>query len=253
MQTSFSRTARSLLAAAVAASLVPTLGVGDAAAQVALEEGGGEEEGTPPPNPDQPGLDAANKPRLGLGIRVRNVRIPEGMLEWFIEDVPAGVSNIGIGLELSRRRGNFEFQFGLEYEHLTVASGLWVEKGKPVMGGNVDKVRDDDFRWVTAEVSFMNHTPILDQLAFRYGGGAGIAVLMGAVRRTDQNCTTSSLDSCNDAPNPNLDTAYDTPPVFLVVNAIVGLQIKPTQEIFINLETGIRTVPFFGATAGYYF
>ena len=46
---------------------------------------------------------------------------------------------------------------------------------------------------------------------------------------------------------------YDLPPVMLVVNAIVGVQIRPTDEIFINVEGGLRTVPFFGTTAGYYF
>ncbi len=40
---------------------------------------------------------------------------------------------------------------------------------------------------------------------------------------------------------------------YRVVNAIVGLQIKPTDEIFINIEGGLRTIPFFGTTAGYYF
>lgn len=253
MQIRFTRT---LIAAAVALPLVAGLApglVGDASAQVALEEGG-DEEGTPPPPPDETaGLEAANKPRLGIGLRIRNVRIPEGMFEWFIEDVPGSVSNVGIGLEIARRRGNFEFQFGLEYEHLTAPAGLWVEKGKPVMGGNVDRVVDNDFRWITAEVSFMNHSPIIDQVSLRYGGGAGIAVLMGSVNRTDQFCATNNLDSCVDAPAPNDNTPYDTPPVFIVVNAVIGLQIRPTPDIFINLEGGLRTLPFFGATAGYYF
>jgi hypothetical protein len=115
-------------------------------------------------------------------------------------------------------------------------------------------VRDDGFGWVTAELSFMYHTPIVPQLAVRYGGGAGIGILMGSVRRTDQICTTSSPDSCmDDVAGENQDDPYDLPPVMLVVNAIIGLQILPTNEIFINVETGIRTVPFFGMTAGYYF
>ncbi|HUQ03049.1 MAG TPA: hypothetical protein VM261_11190 [Kofleriaceae bacterium] len=196
----------------------------------------------------------APKTNVGVGIRLRNVRIPKGMLEWFVEEVPGGVSNFGIGAELSRRKGEFEVQFGLEYEKLTVTPGIWIEKDKPLPGATADDVRDDGFGWVTAELSFMYHTPIVPQLAVRYGGGAGLGILMGSVRRTDQICGTSSTDSCVDDPTgENQDSPYDTPPVMLVVNAIIGLQVRPTNEIFINIETGVRTVPFFGMTAGYYF
>jgi hypothetical protein len=204
--------------------------------------------------PEATAAAAGPKTNIGVGLRIRNVRIPKAMLEWFIESVPGGVSNVGFGAELSRRKGNFEVQFGLEYEKLTVTPGYWVEKDKPIMGGSVDDVRDDGFGWVTAELSFMYHTPIVPQVSLRYGGGAGIGILMGSVRRTDQLCATNSLDSCiNDPAGENQDDPYDLPPVMLVVNAIVGVQVRPTNEIFINLEGGLRTVPFFGATAGYYF
>ena len=237
---------RTLTASAVL--LVLGLGAREAAAQAALDEEGGE----PQPPPDSP-LMVPDKPHFGIGIRLRNVRIPASMLKWFIEAVPGGVSNTGIGLELSRRKGSFEFQFGLEYEHLTTPDGLYLEKGKSVMGGNVDRVVDNGFRWITAEVSFMNHTPIIPQLELRYGGGAGIGIFQGSVNRTDEFCSGGGLDSCNDAPAPNDNTPYDTPPVMLVVNAIIGLQIKPTDALFINVEGGLRTVPFFGTTVGYYF
>ena len=46
---------------------------------------------------------------------------------------------------------------------------------------------------------------------------------------------------------------YSLPPVFPVVNAIIGLQIKPIEKLTINIETGIRTVPFFGITSAYFF
>ncbi len=237
---------RTLTATAVA--LVLGLGARGAAAQVALDEEGGQ----PPPS-EGPVMVPDDKPHFGVGLRIRNVRIPASMLKWFIEEVPGGVSNVGFGLELSHRKGNFEFQFGLEYEHLTTAPGLYLEKGKSATGGNVDDVRDDGFRWITAEVSFMNHTPIIPQLQLRYGGGAGIGIFQGSVNRTDQQC--GSIDTCVDDPAPgaNRNTPYDTPPVMLVVNAIIGLQIKPTNEIFINVEGGLRTVPFFGTTVGYYF
>ena len=46
--------------------------------------------------------------------------------------------------------------------------------------------------------------------------------------------------------------AYDLgTPVFPVLNAIVGVQIKPIEHMILNLETGIRTLPFIGLSVGY--
>jgi hypothetical protein len=46
---------------------------------------------------------------------------------------------------------------------------------------------------------------------------------------------------------------YNLPPVFPVVNAIVGFQFRPSPKAVINLEGGIRTIPFIGLSAGYLF
>ena len=46
---------------------------------------------------------------------------------------------------------------------------------------------------------------------------------------------------------------YDLPPVFPVINALIGLQIKPIEKLTVNVELGIRTLPFFGITADYFF
>ncbi len=250
------RLARTLTAAAVAATL--TLGLGglglgvhSAAAQVALDEEGGE----PPPPPPDAAMTPAPKTQIGLGVRLRNVRIPQSLVEAFVERSSGGSSNFGFGLELSRRKGPFEVQFGLEYEKIFIKPGLWIDKGDTIPADEADYVEFEDFGWVTAEVSFMYHTPIIPQLAIRYGGGAGVGVFFGDVVRTDYVCTSSSVDSCNEkAGAENIKTPYDSiPPVFLVVNAVFGVQIRPTNEIFINLEGGLRTLPFFGGTFGYYF
>ncbi len=39
----------------------------------------------------------------------------------------------------------------------------------------------------------------------------------------------------------------------LVVNALVGVQLRPIDNVFINVEAGIHTMPFFGTSLGYYF
>ncbi len=246
------RPGRAVVAAAALLSFGLGLGARGAAAQVALDE----EEGTPPTAPTTPeAVGVPVKAQIGLGLRLRNVRLPKSMIEAFVERAPAGSSNFGIGLELSRRKGNFEFQFGLEYEKIFIDPGIWIDKGDSIPMDEADFVEFEDFGWVTAEATFLYHTEIVPQFAIRYGGGAGIGVFMGEVVRTDMVCDTSSVESCDEKPGAeNNKTPYESiPPVFLVVNAIVGVQIRPTQEIFINIEGGLRTLPFFGMTAGYYF
>src|SRR5678816_1638570 len=51
-------------------------------------------------------------------------------------------------------------------------------------------------------------------------------------------------------PEPN---TYDFPPVFPVVNAIIGVQIRPAPKAVVNIEAGIRTIPFIGISGGYFF
>ena len=107
-------------------------------------------------------------------------------------------------------------------------------------------------------MTFLNHTPLSKYIALRYGGGAGIGIIKGAVERTDYHCTAEDENTCSQAPAAEhvIGTPtgpYDLPPVFPVINAIVGLQIRPIPNVVINIEGGIRTMLFFGATVGYYF
>lgn len=235
-----------LAAAAVA------LGAGAAVAhaQAALDD---DDSGSPTPT-SSTAVAVGDKTDIGVGFRLRNVRVPQGLIEVFVQRAPGGASNVGFGLEVARRKGQFEVQLGLEYEKISIDKGIWVENGDNIPADEPDYVEFDNFGWITAELSFLYHTPIIPQLSVRYGGGAGIGVLTGDVLRTDYRCTTASLDSCMESPTAeNVKAPYDLPPVMLVVNAIVGLQIRPTDEIFINVEGGLRTIPFFGTTAGYYF
>jgi hypothetical protein len=191
---------------------------------------------------------------IGLGLRLRNVRLPESVLEIFVEDAPGGSSSFGIGGEISRRKGDFELVFGLEYEKISVVDGIWVERDKEPPGDEVDFVEFDGFGWITADVTFLNHTRFGQHFALRYGGGAGLGVLLGEVKRTDYRCTSSALDSCGPYIGAENDqTPYDLPPVFPVLTGIFGAQIRPLPSMFINIELGIRTLPFFGITGGGYF
>lgn len=199
-----------------------------------------------------------NEARMGVGLRIRQTYVPRSIIELFVDKASGGSSETGFGVELFRRKGDFEVQLGLEYESIFVTPGIWVQKGEDPTNGGADHVTFDSFGWFTIEATFLNHTPLNKYVAIRYGGGAGIGILKGSVKRTDSICQSpdpnqASDNTCHDAPNPNDNTPYNLPPVFPVINAIVGVQVRPTDNIVINIEGGIRTIPFFGTTIGFMF
>jgi hypothetical protein len=200
----------------------------------------------------------ADEPRVGVAIGLRQTWVPRSIIELFVDKAPGGSSTMGYRFELFRRKGDFEVQLGFEYESIEVQPGIWVQKGQDPTNGGADHVFFNNFGWFSIEATFLNHTTINKYVALRYGGGAGLGILKGTVNRTDSICNSpdpaqANDNSCHDMPNPNQNTPYNMPPVFPVINAIIGVQLRPTDNILINVEGGIRTIPFFGLDVGFLF
>ena len=213
----------------------------------------------------------------GIGVRLRSVHVPKSILELFVDRAAGGASEVGFGVDLVRRRGTVELQLGFEFERLQVGQGVWINKGENVGAGDEadyivspERARDGDkLGWFTIEFTFLNHAVINKYLSVRYGGGAGIGIITGSLQRFDVICVGATNanpepgcvptifggngQDSNGANFGNGPVKYDLPPVFPVINGIIGLQIKPTEKAVINIETGIRTVPFFGVSGGYFF
>lgn len=252
----------------VGALISTAIASGSAFAQAALDD-----TTTPaadPAAPESTTASSADAVEYGVGLRLRNVRIPQAELELFVDRAPGGTSNVGFGLDLSRRRGNTELQLGFEFEHITPKEGVWIKKGDNVAAGDqADYMLSPDdagesLGWFTVEFTFLNHAEITKGLFVRYGGGAGLGILTGSLKRIDVACNGAT----NDNPEPGCvptsqggtgtdvsgaPVKYDLPPVFPVVNAILGLQYRPTPKATINVEGGIRTILFFGVSGSYFF
>jgi hypothetical protein len=212
----------------------------------------------------------------GVGLRLRGVFLPKAEIELFVERAgDNGSKALGLGIELTRRRGNVELQLGIEFEGFNPGEGVWIESGKDVANGDpVDVVlaRGDQPKplgWVTFEFTFLNHAPITKNVSIRYGGGAGLGIVTGELRHYDMFCNGAT----NEMPSPGCEppvppfngsgsfennanqnpVAYNLPPVFPVVNAIIGVQIKPIEKMTINIEGGLRTFLFFGVSSSYFF
>lgn len=197
-------------------------------------------------------------PEYGVGLRLRGVFEPAFMMNLFVEEqTSGGMFHPGFGLELNRRKGNFELVLGFEYENLSPDDGYWLEKGDDGVtpGQFPDFIDFDGLSWFTTDLTFMFHTPMSESVAFRYGAGFGLGIVFGDALQTDQVCSGPDFETqCMDAPGgEQVDDPADIPPVFPVVNLILGTQFRPSRKVSINIETGIRTVFFFGLSGTYYF
>jgi hypothetical protein len=265
----------------LAMAMCGTVLTGTAHAQAALDDSS---KASPPSDPvaDPVAPPPATAPKkdveYGVGLRLRNVRIPQAELELFMERTPGGTSNVGIGVDLTRRRGNVELQLGFEFEHITPPEGVYIENGKNVANGDAADFilgpgrADSSLGWFTVEFTFLNHSPLAKNLWLRYGGGFGLGIVTGSLKRIDMLCNGATNSNpepgclppgirngtgtpAPDEPGqtPGVPVSYDLPPVFPVVNAIIGLQYQPTPKSTVNFEMGIRTLLFIGLSGSYFF
>jgi len=220
---------------------------------------------------------AGGEVEYGVGVRLRSVWIPKSVLEVFVTRAAGGAHNYGVGVDLSRRHGATELQLGFEFEHVNVGQGVWINNGDNVaMGDEADYVLGPDattgsgkqFGWFTVEFSFVNHAEITPWMSFRYGAGLGLGVLIGELDHYNIICAAGATNAMPEpgcvpprfngtgmySEGPETVVKYDLgTPVFPVVNAVLGLQLKPTDHTTINLEGGIRTVPFIGVSSSMFF
>src|SRR5215467_15925107 len=107
---------------------------GSAWAGPALDDDKQKERAPQTPLPDPSLTSTETTVEYGLGVRLRSVWVPKAILELFVARAAGGAQNFGFGVDLSRRRGNTELQLGLEWEHINIGQGVWINKGDNVAG-----------------------------------------------------------------------------------------------------------------------
>jgi opacity protein-like surface antigen len=200
-----------------------------------------------------------NAVRHGVGLRLRYVFVPKGLIQLFMEEAAGGMGNPGFGLDYIRRKGNFEFSVGFEYDKLSGTEGYYVESGGSALkAGTTDFVEFDSLSWFTVDASFVYHHPLSKLVSLRYGGGIGLGYVSGEVIKTDSICTGPSAQSdCAPVPTPipggdfnSKQDFFRFPPVF---NLVGGVQLTPAPNVAINFELGMRTVFYSGISGQYFF
>ena len=200
-------------------------------------------------------LRSEDKVKHGVGLRLRYVFVPKGLVELFMEHAASGVSQTGFGLDYVRRKKNFEFSVGFEYDKLSPDDGYYVERGgNPQQAGTTDYIEFDGLSWYTIDASVMYHQPLTPMISLRYGGGLGFGIVTGDIVSSDARCVGDDLQGgdCG-ITGPEIGKKEDFfryPPVF---NVIGGVQFTPADNVAINVELGMRTVFFTGISGQYFF
>lgn len=195
------------------------------------------------------------KTRWGFGAKVRRAWVTPYIQQLFMEDTPGTATLDGAGFDFNRRKGGTEVVFGFGYDRLFAKEGYYVEKGGMATApGDVDYVTFRKPRWWTVELTVINHVRIHKFAELRFGGGIGLGIVRGAVRKTDAVCTTDNLksDCMIDPMAVEVDQKADIPPVLPVVNALIGFQIRPFDFLHLHVDAGLHTVPTVSVGASLY-
>lgn len=225
---------------------------------------GEEEEGFSAPA-DQTVAAKANQSQFGVGARVRYVTLPNWLLELFL-DHATSMSSVGFGIEVVRRKGDFDIVFGLEYANVSAESGLYLEKGDDpgnncvATGECPDDVVFDGLALIGFDASFIWHTNLgTPKVQLRYGAGIGVGIVLGDILQYDTSCppgtTVNDLDDRNACPHLPGDPheKADKPPVVPIVNVLLGLRFQVAPQLTLNLEGGFRNMFFLGVGTDYIF
>jgi len=195
------------------------------------------------------------KARLGIGIRGRFNFIPRGEFELFVDEAPGGLFEPGFSIDFVRRKKDFELVAGIGYDRLRTDDGMWLEKGDQPPLQSPDFVEFDGFGWISVEMLFMWHAALHEKVFLRYGAGFGLGIMLGDVLQTDTTCTGAQTSTCTPITSGagQIRDPADIFPVYPIINLRAGLQFRPTEDMAINLDIGLRDAFVGGLGVEYFF
>lgn len=208
-----------------------------------------------------------------LGVRYRGLLLPQSVVNWFVEGGKT-VYVHGVGPELSIPAG--------EGEYLLSAWLAFYSMSPVALKGQGDveeawEIVESQMKALYLTIDRLWQTPLTGQLALSYGGGAGLGVFFGDLKRTQ-----AALEVGGDAGNPGdyapcsapgqpnstycdeVNQHYDDygepnwlhggskPVVYPWLSGQVGLRFRPHEKLVTRLDLGVSTSGLFvGVGADY--
>jgi hypothetical protein len=209
----------------------------------------------------------------GVAARLRWVSVPGWLLNAFTKkNMP--LSSWGTGIELFRRKANFEVVVSFSYQSLSASDGNWLGSGNNA-ATDTNFVQFQHLALYGIDAAFIWRAAFNKWLGVHYGAGFGIGIVGGHILRTIDNsgdCTdanagdptqchpanvTCTASSCNDA---QLQAAgrfvsSDVPPVLPIINVVLGLdfRVPKVRGWEAKIEGGFYDAFYLGGGIGYAF
>jgi len=217
-----------------------------------------------PPDPsvdlvDEPPPSAPRDLWYGAAARVRWVSVPHWLLDEFTKNnVP--LSSWSAGVELFRRKGNFDFALSFNYVNLSPPDGNWLGSSSDPASA-VNFVHFDHFGMYAFDASFIWHTFITRWFGLRYGAGFGLGILTGHIVRTvlnDGQCNAQNAGNtsvCKPTANETAFNSGSVPSALPILNVDLGVdfRIPRVKGLEIRLDGGFYDTFFLGGGVGYAF
>ncbi|HEY6477111.1 MAG TPA: hypothetical protein VI456_11060 [Polyangia bacterium] len=198
----------------------------------------------------------------GVAARLVWVSVPSWLLNVFTKkNVP--LSSWGTGLQVFRRKGNFDIALSFNYQNMSPANGNWLGSSATPLT-DVSYLQFQSFALYGFDASFIWHAFFTDWFGMHYGAGVGIGILGGNIRRTkalDGNCTAANAGDPNQcthnsmASQNSVEPLENVPGAVPILNAVLGVDFRvPTLRGWeARLEGGFYDAFFLGGGVGYTF
>lgn len=217
----------------------------------------------------------------GVGVHLRAIFVPEWLLNLFL-DASTPLNSAAFGAEFVRRKGNFDIIGSVDFGFYSPRDGNYLGNGDDP-ATETDYLHFDGLSALAFSVHFLRHEGILDWLSFVWGGGVGLAVVLGDVfRASSKGCTKDNVDdlaACHpdfpdysvgsdawkkngdnygnqdqDSTNsPKIFKEDDVPPVVPLIHLLVGFDFKIADSFSVRVDGGFRNAFYVGATGHYFF
>lgn len=188
-----------------------------------------------------------NSPVLGHGMQLGMsfLGVPGSLLDnWFSSHGNTWDGSVNMGFSLDyflRFKRPCEMRFTLSWVNARTGDAYWLDKNNSDRPQLADYITHN-YSVVGIEVAAYHVIPIIDEIAFYYGGGGWFGATLGSAKSyaIRSSCANSSDDITTCPHEPGSVSVDGIPPVFGFVVATVGFKFTLFDMMTIRAEGGFK-------------